>query len=179
MSLRLGTTLIAGLTELSEMANTDLSNLSATGQAVIDGKADNTLQNLTNVGKLVLDGQWAAPSTTTIASSVSGDSTYSNEFDLSSFLPDDGQLYDCLFYINGRTGTTSGNHFRAYLSSSEARTMVLDATTRTSSYVNGAGCCILPIGTNRKLTMTFEYSGGTNTDVELKMAAYRRVGTNS
>ena len=57
MSLRLGTTLIAGLTELSEMANTDLSNLSATGQAVINGKASTSLSNLTDIGKNI--GNWS------------------------------------------------------------------------------------------------------------------------
>lgn len=44
MSIYKGTTLIAG--SLPNAANQDLSNLSQTGQAVIDGKADTNLSNV-------------------------------------------------------------------------------------------------------------------------------------
>lgn len=44
MSVYKGTTLIAG--SLPDAANQDLSNLSQTGQAVIDGKADTDLSNV-------------------------------------------------------------------------------------------------------------------------------------
>ena len=44
MSIYKGTTLIAG--SLPNAANQDLSNLSQTGQAVIDGKADTDLSNV-------------------------------------------------------------------------------------------------------------------------------------
>lgn len=54
MSIYKGTTLIAG--SLPNAANQDLSNLSQTGQAVIDGKADTDLANVTNTGKVLMSG---------------------------------------------------------------------------------------------------------------------------
>lgn len=52
MSIYKGTTLIAGA--LPNAANQDLSNLSQTGQAVIDGKADTDLSNATDNGKILM-----------------------------------------------------------------------------------------------------------------------------
>ena len=52
MSIYKGTTLIAG--SLPNAANQDLSNLSQTGQAVIDGKADTDLSNATDNGKILM-----------------------------------------------------------------------------------------------------------------------------
>lgn len=52
MSVYKGTTLIAGA--FPNAANQDLSNLSQTGQAVIDGKADINLSNATDNGKILM-----------------------------------------------------------------------------------------------------------------------------
>lgn len=41
-------------TDISNLANKDLGNLSATGQAVIDGKADTSLSNITNTAKIAI-----------------------------------------------------------------------------------------------------------------------------
>jgi hypothetical protein len=54
MSIYKGTTLIAGA--LPNAANQDLSNLSQTGQAVIDGKADTDLTNVTDTGYIKMAG---------------------------------------------------------------------------------------------------------------------------
>ena len=54
MSLYKGTTLIAG--SLPNSANQDLSNLSQTGQAIIDGKADTDLTNTTDSAKVLMSG---------------------------------------------------------------------------------------------------------------------------
>ena len=59
MSIYKGTTLIAGA--LPNAANQDLSNLSQTGQAVIDGKADTDLSNATDNGKILMSSM-AMPS---------------------------------------------------------------------------------------------------------------------
>ena len=59
MSIYKGTTLIAGA--LPNAANQDLSNLSQTGQAVIDGKADTDLTNATDQAKILMGGM-AMPS---------------------------------------------------------------------------------------------------------------------
>lgn len=63
MSIYKGTTLIAG--SLPNSANQDLSNLSQTGQAVIDGKADTDLTNVTDSAKVMMAGM-AMPSETYI-----------------------------------------------------------------------------------------------------------------
>lgn len=52
MSIYLGNQLIAG--DNSSFANQDLSNLSATGQAVIDGKADTSLSNINSTAKIAI-----------------------------------------------------------------------------------------------------------------------------
>lgn len=54
MSIYKGTTLIAGA--LPNAANQDLSNLSQTGQAVIDGKAETDLSNVTDTGYIKMAG---------------------------------------------------------------------------------------------------------------------------
>ena len=130
---------------------------------------------------VAVDGQWVN-SFYNVADGVSGTDTYSTDFDLSSYLPNDGQIYEVLVNASGRTGTTSGNELRILIKSSMLDgdgLFVVCTKTRTSSYVDGAGCGILPIGTNRKITMKFAYSSGTNTNVRLDVLAYRRVGTNS
>jgi len=126
-----------------------------------------------------VDGQWVS-SYKEIASGVSGTSSYSNDFDLSSYLPNDGKKYEVLLHAEGRTGTTSGNSLRIYISSAETHpVLVAGQQTRTSNYMFGAGASIIPVGTDRKITMEFSYQTGTNSGVGIHAHAYRRIGTNS
>lgn len=126
-----------------------------------------------------VDGQWVS-AYKAIASDISGSSSYSNDFDLSSYLPNDGQKYEVLLHAEGRTGTSSGNSLRIYISSTETLpVLVVGQYTRTSSYMFGGGASIIPVGTDRKITMDFSYQSGTNSYVGVHAHAYRRIGTNS
>lgn len=126
-----------------------------------------------------VDGQWVKE-TSTIASGISGDSSYSNTFTVTD-LPNDGNSYEVLLMAFGRTGTASGNACQVWVSSSILTNSVnvFIAMTRSSSYVAGGGAVIIPVSSDRKITMTFSSSLGTNSNVGLQMKAYRRIGTNS
>lgn len=126
-----------------------------------------------------VDGQWIY-SQTPIASGISGANTYSTAFDLSSYLPNDGQIYECLFVAGGATGTASGNIARIWLNTDiSGQTLIACATTRTSSKMYCAGSAVVVIGTDRKVTLSFQSSTGTTGEVYFNLNAYRRIGTNS
>ena len=129
-----------------------------------------------------VEGQWITATTTTIASGISGSSSYSNTFTIpTTIMPDDGYSYEILVHAEGRTGTSSGNLCRINLGSTimTSPTFVSCSQTRTSSYILGAGTAIIPIGSDRKLTVDFEHANGTSTNVGIYLHAYRRIGTNS
>ena len=125
-----------------------------------------------------VDGQWTY-AFYTICSDISGTSSYSNEFDVSSYLPADGQKYEVLLHAQGHTGKTSGNTLNLYVGSSETSLLLVAAAqTRTSSTIYGAGAILLPVGTNRKIELNCQYQTGTSSGVALYAQAYRRIGTN-
>lgn len=163
--------------ELSAKANKDLSNLSQTGQAVIDGKADVSLSNLSSVGQKVLDGQWVVASIS-VASSASFPSSSPTEYSLAEYLPDDGYNYEVIFTAGITTGSTSGN--QAYLSmQTDIQTYAMPVCrtqTRSSNSVVDAGSIILPVGTGRTVSV-YNFSSNTGT-YNLNARAYRRIGTN-
>lgn len=126
-----------------------------------------------------VDGEWVY-SQTAVASGISGTSSYSTDFDLSSYLPNDNYNYECLFVAGGGTSTSNGNTARIWLKTAiSGQSLVACATTRTSSRMYCAGCATVIIGTNRKVTLSLQNSGGTTSEVYFNLNAYRRVGTNS
>ena len=144
---------------LSGLADTDLSNISATGQKV-------------------LDGQWIY-SETSIASTVSAPTATDLSYSLETYLPNDTYNYEVLFTMWGNTGTTSGNAVYLELKTDLQPniTYLGLARTRTTSNVSAAGACTMAVGSGRKV-----YIGATanNTgSISLKAMGYRRIGTNS
>lgn len=157
MSIYKGTTLIAGA--LPNAANQDLSNLSQTGQAVIDGQIVQTTLDI-------------------ITSTTSINSNETKTYDLSSYLPDDNYTYEVYYSVAGETGATSGNNVDIVVSALLPSTnRVARARTRASSSVTWCGSGTIPItGANRNISVTNLGSAGSINF--FRVLAYRRIGTN-
>lgn len=139
-------------------ANSDLSNLSATGKHVIDG------QWVSSRKEIIING---TPPTTKDVS-----------FDLSSYLPNDGYTYEVLFSAVGTTGNVSGNGSVIILHTDlqPYNAYIYAVRTRAASTVNAAGSVILPVGTGRTVSVNFS-TNNTGT-YNLYAFGYRRIGTN-
>lgn len=178
MSIYKGTTLIAGA--LPNSANQDLSNLSQTGQAVIDGKADTDLSNLTSTACTNFDGQWVSTAINMISSTTTINSATTKDYSLSNDLPNDNYVYEVLFTCSGNTGTSSGNTAEISVGSSLCDVgtyRVAFATTRSSSAVGWCGAGIIPIGTDRTISIRQIARSSCSCDF-FRIKAYRRIGTN-
>lgn len=156
---------VALQSDLSSLANTDLSNLSATGKEVIDGQWVYT-------NEIILDGASIKNSSgTPLPKTVT--------------LPDDNHEYEVMFRGRVTTGTTSGNYIRLQIAPAENGTMygstvfVCSARTRSASAVEAQGTVIVPnmkYGTNNLLIIRDANFNGT---ADLNVIAYRRIGTNT
>jgi hypothetical protein len=167
MSLYKGNNLISGHQVL----------YSTTGQNTDGAMTQKAVSDITDNTRF--DGQWVSDYQQ-IASGISGTSTYSNDFDLSSYLPDDEYNYEVMLMAGGRTGTTSGNSIQIWVSSSLCpSTLIGYGVTRTASYVVAGGNIILPVGANRQVTLSLTSTSGTATNIFLQTKAYRRIGTNA
>lgn len=142
----------------------------------LNGKADIDGTNMAQSVKR-FDGMWVG-STYTVASSVSLNNT-TNNYNLSSYLPNDDYCYEVLGYVNGTTGSSSGDYADIHIGSSviDSSYRIACARTRTSSTVNWAGSFVIPIGTNRTIYLG-NYSSNTASVSNFRIFAYRRIGTN-
>lgn len=182
MSIYKGTTLIAGA--LPNAANQDLSNLSQTGQAVIDGKADADLSNLTSTASTNFDGQWTVSHIEIASSSTSLNNSSGTSLNKTVNVPNDGHIYEIMIRGKVTTGSSSGNYAPLYVTTnilgdtSGYIPVICAARTRSSSYFDAAGTIIVPISyatNNFSIKRDSSYNG----TCEIRMIAYRRVGTNS
>ena len=141
----------------SSGANTDLSNLTATGKAVIDG-------------------QW----TWKYLSVATNTAANSYQHDLSSYLPNDNYSYEiyltiACYYKSANASFSVGTV--ASPNTNKTSSGNYHVFQYVSSYARGGYCAaILPVGTSRKI-----YSQITalldNSSIELY--GYRRIGTNT
>jgi hypothetical protein len=126
--------------------------------------------------KTDVDGQWVKKQLVLITK----DATTSDMiFDLSSYLPNDGYIYNVLVEAVCYTGTTSGNYITAYISSDLTHGVCISrAMTRTSSSLQAGGNAWIPVGIGR----TFTLNGSTETTFKgtrtVVLHGYRRMGTN-
>ena len=166
-------------------ADTDLSNLSSTGQAIIDGKADTDLSNLSATGKTVIDGQWVQSFLDLVTSAITLNTSYSNAWDISSYLPNDNYIYEVYVSAYGVTTATSGalldvrvgsSILKANNTTNSATAFVLRSSVRSNANRQVSNTIVIPVGTDRQLTVR---SYGTGTLNTLRLLAYRRVGTNT
>lgn len=131
------------------------------------------------IGGKTLDSQWIN-STYDIASGLSIAKDVIKEYDLSSYLPDDNYSYDVMFFVNCRTGTTSGNTaiIRVGNTNYTGNPIIVNQITRASSYMQNGGNGKVVIGADRKIYIG-NSGNATSTNINFSVRAYRRVGTNS
>jgi len=175
-------TLVSG-TNIKTINNTSILG---SGNINISGGsgADTDLSNLSATGKAVIDGQWVASYQGIISSntSLNGSTALTKRIDL----PNDGNDYEVLLRGIVITGASTGNF--AYLicngtnSLITSGTYITGCTTRANSSVYSVGSGIITAkyvastGTNLSITRNTGYNGNCS---ELTVIAYRRIGTNS
>lgn len=149
------------------------------------GKVNTDLSDLSAAGKKVLDGQWVAiPFSSGQEDAVVYNLTAPTSamtVSLANKLPNDNYNYEVILTGSVSTGTTSGNQTRILLKSSltsdGANIYLVSAQTRSNASVVAYGTGIIPIGTNRDMTIG---AYGSNTgSITIYAVAYRRIGTNS
>lgn len=151
----------------SQKADRNLSNLDTAGQEILDAKAD----------KIELDGKWVNK-VYTIFSSKTFTVNQSITYDLSSYLPNDGNVYEVLFQSYQRTGNVAGNSTSSVLTSDIFTSYGIRlgrCTTRTASSQSSSGSGILPVGAGRTVTYQNIDANGTSGDCGLVAVGYRKV----
>ena len=167
----------SNIARTSDVANTNLSNLSTTGQAIIDGKADTDLSNLSATGKKVIDGGITYGDIVLFNSHTP---SASSSVTVTS-LPNDGNSYLALFEGSCDTGSTSGNYMQVVISTDlqTAGVNICHARTRSASTVSAAGAAWIPIGTARTVKLGYSTSSAFKGSVDVRIKEYRRLGTNT
>ena len=100
--------------DISNLADKDLSNLSATGQGVIDGKANTSLNNLTSTGKNI--GNWSTNITnciTEIPQDIKlelNNGTLTLKAGSKVYVPNGSGVFDVITIASDITKTTSSNY---------------------------------------------------------------------
>ena len=142
--------------------------------------ANVSLSNLDATGQKVIDGQWVY-SDLTLVNNVTWDNTYTSpHLDLSSYLPNDGNIYEVMIIAEATTGTTSGQFVSIYLSSDLiSKVEFCSVRTRSAASLQSAGVITIPVGSGRWVSQYQSTSSNANGTFSLYAKAYRRVGTNS
>lgn len=122
------------------------------------------------------DGQWVSK-VSRLANGTTIPTSTNITYDLSSYLPNDGYIYEVCATGSVTSGSTSGNYAGINLQSDISSDMYLCyARTRASGTVISAGTLIIPVGNARTLTV-FANSSFVGT-FNLWVKGYRRIGTN-
>lgn len=132
-----------------------------------------------------LDGQWYSYNNTelTLLSSASLNSSTSTSVDISSYIPNDGYSYELLIRGYCRTSTTSGNNVfirvGAYNATDANNPLLMRGLTRTASYRNISGNCLLPISETQRKIYIYNAGNATATTMTIQITGIKRVGKNT
>lgn len=143
--------------QTSGLADTDLSNLSNAGKSVVDGAY------VANFYRLATGGSIAGGATTT--------------YDLSSYLPDDGQVYEVWGSMRGSSNqnlTYDAGISTTAMNNSGVLRVVSGYTTTASS-----GAYVAIVGTGRDLSLVNLNANNVFNIVVMDLFGYRRIGTNA
>lgn len=150
---------------------------SVVNEALVDiGQLSSDLQY--KADKTEVDGQWVNNALILASNVACPNSDLS--LDLSSWLPNDGYIYEILCDVTGRTGSTSGDTSGIAVTSDillDNGFNVVIAQTRSASTISFATSFTIPIGTERYLRLVNGVGANTGT-FTLVARAYRRLGTN-
>ncbi len=136
------------------------------------GEVLETLSSKVDINSKVIDGQWVYTGNVTL-SNATGTSMYT--IDLSSYLPDDGQIYEVMLNQQGAYSENS-TYSGVQVKSDIIEDFVAFGYPQQYSR-RVAGQIILPVGTARSIVyQIWNHALGSNSG--LKLIAYRRIGTN-
>lgn len=135
-----------------------------------------TYQPVSLVKEQDIDGMWVNKNYE-ICKEVQFGAESQKQYDLSSYLPADGNVYEVIVSIFAQTGTTNGNSFAYGVTTTLANFVRLCANiTRTTNFALGAGSAIIPVSADRKITLQQgNTDSGTSTVKFLNARAYRKV----
>ena len=120
-----------------------------------------------------IDGMWVFSSSYVIQNAAFS-ADYKKAFDISDYLPNDGNVYEVAINVYGNTGTTAYNITGVIVSGGYHEAFVMKAETQTSQKMFGAGTCIIPVSASRRLSIY--NSGGIGTGVvTVELMGYRKV----
>lgn len=149
-------------------SSTDNSNIVL--QETSAGVATCSFPNTTCV-----DGQWTNNTASNIVNGSNITWTSGHNYDLSSYLPDDGKKYEVIFTASWNGSTAGSNHeLRA---STDIITSAWNWLGRVSGQNAAGGTCILPVGSGRYVKLTT--AAKACNAVYFSALGYRRLGTNS
>ena len=150
--------------QLEQKADLALSNLNTEGKAIIDAKANNT----------DIDGKWVSKFKQ-VCESVSVYGSTKLSYSLSTYLPNDNNIYEVIVEGNIETGTTNGDYAPIYISTDRLpnTTVICKARTRTSSSMSSGGTVIAIVGTQKKISV--ERNSDWVGKFTIALHAYRKV----
>lgn len=178
------TTWESGFTALSTY---DLSNVSSIDSSsavatALNGKADTDLSNLSATGQAVIDGQWVDVDQSIISSatSLNGSTGLTYRVDL----PNDGHKYEVMIRGAGYANSTAGNDLWILVTGNQdsmARYMCRARAGTAGTFAGiGTVICTMSYVASSEKNLTLSRSTSWNGSCsELKVIAYRRIGTNS
>ena len=181
-SIRLVTNL-ASMNEDGYLMEIDNSQISAPIGATYS-MSNGTITSLKPLKPLLIndicDSQWVLGRVTLASDVVWNSSSPTVEYDLSDFLPKDDYNYEVLFATVGYTGSVSGNFIALTFQTDMLPNVIIfgQARTRTASSVDCGGCCVLPVGSGRKISKGTSGSSNANGTYTLYAYGYRRLGKN-
>ena len=143
--------------------------------------ADINLSNLSISGEKVIDGQWVISylQLLTGETTLTANTTYT--YSLSSYLPADGYSYEVLFAAAGTTRTTTNSTVKLCIGSSyvpDNRVVIAGANTLSNTAVWYGGNTTIPIGTDRNVTIRNDQASNCQC-WNFSAVGYRRIGTNA
>jgi TolA-binding protein len=120
-----------------------------------------------------LDGNWVGKELI-LASQTTYPTSSNINFSLSSYLPNDDNIYEVLMEGDAITGSSSGDYVNCLVYSSlvGSHVSITSIRTRNSSTVQSNGAAIIPFGTDRILRIE---SGSYKGTYSLYLKAYRKV----
>ena len=140
----------------STKVNLDLSNLDDTGKGVLNAKANAS----------DLDGKWTYKHITLI-NNVSLNGTTNLNYSLSSYLPNDGNVYEVIITVN----LAASGWKRLYIGTDIVSTLI---PICASNKIDASGAILLPVGKGRKISVTRQSTYTGNIE-KLYVSAYRKV----
>lgn len=147
----------------------NFSNLDEQGQEILDAKAD----------KNELDGKWTNKGEFLLREATIS-SNYDKTFDLSSFLPEDENVYEIIVSAIIRSGAQINNCLSLVVSSTLCGSIYMcRAVTRVNNLNQAAsGNCIVPIAEDRILRISVgdeTNAASYASSCAIRISAYRKV----